>query len=64
MATKKIKIPKELLENAKKYSRTAGYSSVNEFISHIIEKELKKIEDSDDSIDAVKKRLQGLGYIS
>ncbi|MFO7891075.1 MAG: hypothetical protein R6V04_12145 [bacterium] len=64
MSTKKIKIQKEIFEKAKKYSQTAGYSSVEEFISHILEKEIAKIEDGDDSVDAVKKRLQGLGYIS
>lgn len=64
MATKKIKIQKEIFEKAKKYSQTAGYSSVEEFISHILEKEIKKIEDGDDSVGAIKKRLQGLGYIS
>jgi hypothetical protein len=64
MATKKIKIQKELFDKANKYYQTAGYSSVDEFISHILEKEFEKIEDGDDSLDAVKKRLQGLGYIS
>jgi len=64
MATKKIKIQKEIFEKAKRYAQTAGYSSVEEFISHIVEKELEKIEDGDDSVDAIKKRLQGLGYIS
>jgi metal-responsive CopG/Arc/MetJ family transcriptional regulator len=64
MAVKKIRIQKELLDKANKYYQTAGYSSVEEFISHILEKEFNKIEDGDDSLDAVKKRLQGLGYIS
>ena len=64
MAVKKIKIQKELWDKANKYYQTAGYSSVEEFISHILEKEFNKIEDGDDSLDAVKKRLQGLGYIS
>lgn len=64
MATKKIKLEKEIFEKAKKYYETAGYSSAEEFISHILEKEFNKIEDGDDSLDAVKKRLQGLGYIS
>lgn len=64
MASKKIKIDKEIFEKAKKYSQTAGYSSAEEFISHILEKEIAKIEEGDDSVDAIKKRLQGLGYIS
>jgi len=64
MASKKIKIDKEIFVKAKKYSQTAGYSSAEEFISHILEKEIAKIEEGDDSVDAIKKRLQGLGYIS
>ncbi|UCE28328.1 MAG: hypothetical protein JSW52_06185 [Candidatus Coatesbacteria bacterium] len=60
----KIKIEKDLLERAKKYAETAGYSSVEEFITHIVEKELAAIEAGGDSEEEVKKRLQGLGYIS
>lgn len=60
----KIKLEKDLLERARKYADTAGYSSVEEFITHIIEKELAAIEAGGDSEDEIKKRLQGLGYIS
>lgn len=59
----KIKIEKSLLERAKKLASTAGYSSVDEFISHLIEKELAKLEGAQDD-EEVKKRLKGLGYIS
>ena len=59
----KIKLNKELLEKVKKYSQIAGYSSVEEFITHALEKEIAKIEESD-SEDEIKKKLQGLGYIS
>jgi len=59
----KIKIDKDLLEKVKRYSRIAGYSSVEEFITHALEKEIAKLEDSQ-SDDEIKKRLRGLGYIS
>ncbi len=59
----KIKIDKDLLEKVKRYSRIAGYSSVEEFITHALEKEVEKLEDAD-SDDEIKKRLKGLGYIS
>jgi metal-responsive CopG/Arc/MetJ family transcriptional regulator len=59
----KIKIDKNLLERAKKFSSVAGYSSVDEFIAHLIEKELAKLEGAGDD-EEVKKRLKGLGYIS
>ncbi len=63
MSVSKIKIYKKLLKKAKEYAAKAGYTSVEEFISHIIEKEISKSEESE-SEEEVKKRLKGLGYIS
>jgi hypothetical protein len=59
----KVKIDKELLKKAKTHAAKVGYSSVEEFVSHIIEKEIQKVEEPD-SEEEVKKRLRGLGYIS
>jgi hypothetical protein len=59
----KIKIEKALLERAKKCAELAGYSSVDEFITHLIEKELSQLEGAD-SDEEIKERLKGLGYIS
>ena len=64
MSTKKIKLEKDLFERAQKYAETAGYASVDEFITHMLEKELAKIEEGDGSIEEVEKRLRGLGYIA
>ncbi len=64
MFGKKIKLNDELYDKAKKYAETAGYSSVDEFITHIIEKEIQNIEEDGDSLEEVEKRLKGLGYIS
>ena len=60
---KKIKLDKELFDKVKRYADIAGYSSPDEFITHALEKELSKLEDAD-SEEELKKRLQGLGYIS
>ena len=60
---KKIKLESELYGRAKKFAETAGYSTVDEFITHAIEKELSKIEKGGDSIKEVEKQLRGLGYI-
>ncbi len=57
----KIKIDSGLFDRAKKAAETAGYSSIEEFITHIIETELAKHETSDD--DKVTDQLRGLGYI-
>jgi hypothetical protein len=64
MSNKKIKLEKDLFERAQKYADTAGYASVDEFITHILEKELAKIEEGDTSVEEVEKRLRGLGYIA
>ena len=58
-----IKLDKALLVKVKRYADLAGYSSVDEFVTHVIEKELAKVEGSD-SEEELKKKLKGLGYIS
>ncbi len=62
----KVKIEGELLEKAQKCAETCGYESVDEFVLHVLEKEIKKVLPPDEdtpSKEVVKKRLQGLGYI-
>jgi metal-responsive CopG/Arc/MetJ family transcriptional regulator len=58
----KIKIDSNLFDRAKKVAEAAGYSSVEEFITHIIETELAKHETSE-SDEKVADQLRGLGYI-
>jgi metal-responsive CopG/Arc/MetJ family transcriptional regulator len=58
-----IKLDKALLARVKRYSDLAGYSTVEEFITHALEKELAQLEKAD-SEDEIKKKLKGLGYIS
>jgi hypothetical protein len=58
----KIKIESGLLERAKRAAAAAGYSSVEEFVAHCIEKELKKLE-TDEVEGQVADQLRGLGYI-
>jgi metal-responsive CopG/Arc/MetJ family transcriptional regulator len=58
----KVKIDSALLERARAAAQTAGYSSVDEFITHIVEKELAKYETSQDDQKTAEK-LRGLGYI-
>lgn len=63
MRKAKIKLDKDLLEKVKKYAEMAGYTSPEEFITHCLEKELSKLEESE-SEEEIKKKLKGLGYIS
>lgn len=58
----KIKIDSNLFDRLKKTAEVAGYSSTEEFVTHIIEKELAKIE-TDNVDENVADRLRGLGYI-
>lgn len=58
----KIKIDDGLYERVKKVAQLAGYAAPEEFIVHVIEKELSVLESA--STDAeVTERLRGLGYI-
>jgi len=59
----RIKLDADLLARVKKFADIAGYSSVEEFVTHALEKELAVLEDAD-SEDEIRKKLQGLGYIS
>ena len=59
----KIKVDKDLLERIKKISEVAGYASHEEFVQHILERELSHFE-GDSSDDDITEKLRGLGYIS
>ena len=59
----KIKIKKDLWERIKKYAAVAGYSSPEEFVIHVLEKELGVGEHSE-SDEEIKRKLKGLGYIN
>lgn len=58
-----IKLDKALLARVKRCADLAGYASVDEFVAHVLEKELAAIDASDSEAD-VKRKLKGLGYIS
>ncbi|MBM3516855.1 MAG: hypothetical protein FJX56_03000 [Alphaproteobacteria bacterium] len=58
-----VKLDKALIARVKRISDLAGYSSVEEFITHTLEKELAQLE-SAGSEEELKKRLKGLGYLS
>jgi len=58
----KIKIDSDLFARAKKAAEVAGYSSVEEFVTHIIEKEIAKYEDAE-ADEKTAEKLRGLGYI-
>ena len=60
----KIKVDKDLLEKVKKYAGLAGYATPEEFVQHVLEREIARFEEGGVDEDEIKKRMQGLGYIS
>ena len=58
----KVKIDSNLLARAEKACEAAGYSSLQEFITHIIENEVSKYETAE-ADEKTAKQLRGLGYI-
>jgi hypothetical protein len=63
----KVKIEDDLLEKLKQCAEASGYSSVDEFVVHTLEREVKRLlppdEGNSESKEKITKRLQGLGYI-
>jgi predicted DNA-binding protein len=60
---KKIKISSELYERIERFAKLAGYSSVEEFVIHALERELAQLEDAQ-SDEEIKEKLKGLGYLA
>ncbi len=59
----KIKLEADLLDRIKKVAEVAGYASHEEFIVHVLERELAQFEEAGSDEEIVEK-LKGLGYIS
>lgn len=60
----KIKLDKDLLERCTFYATERGYSSVEEFITHTLEKELKNTGKAmQEEENEIAKKLKGLGYL-
>jgi hypothetical protein len=56
------KLKKDMLERIKRCAEAGGYSSTQEFVEHILTRELAKLEDAESDEEIVKK-LKGLGYL-
>jgi hypothetical protein len=57
-----IKLNKAICERARRAGEAAGYSSLEEFVEHALEKELANHEESQ-SKDELVRKLKGLGYL-
>lgn len=58
----KIKLDRDLYGRLKVVAEAAGYSSVDEFVVHLLEKAAADGERAQGK-DEVRRRLQGLGYL-
>lgn len=58
----KITLPAALYDRAKSAATKAGYSSVDEFVAHTVESELKRLGE-EEAESQVADQLRGLGYI-
>ena len=58
-----IKLKKPLFDRVKRCSEAAGYSSAEEFVEHVLEKELVRIEENYEEKEDIIKRMKGLGYL-
>jgi len=58
----KISLDPQLVDRAKQAAQTAGYSSVEEFIAHCIENEIKRMK-VESAESQVANQLRGLGYL-
>ena len=58
-----VKIDKDLHARLTKVADVAGYATVDEFVAHVLEKEMIHFEDSKND-DEIRAKLKGLGYIS
>ena len=59
----RITLDRDLFDRVRAASAKAGYASSDEFVAHVLERELSRTEEGPAGGD-VKKQLEGLGYIS
>lgn len=59
---KSVKINSDLWKRVEQHAAAAGYSSPEEFVEHVIEQALAKIEDGE-AAKEVERQLRGLGYL-
>jgi len=57
-----VKLNKDLCDRARTHAEKLGYSSLEEFLQHLLERETAKLEEASARED-VEKKLKGLGYL-
>jgi len=64
MARIKLKIDNGMKDRLDKVADAGGYSSTEEFIIHVLTRELDMLDpESGESEESIRKKLEGLGYL-
>ena len=64
MARIRLKIDNAMKDRIEQVADAGGYSSPEEFILHILTRELDKLDPgSGESEESIRKKLEGLGYL-
>lgn len=61
MFAPKVHLDSNLYERAQKRARELGYSSLQEYVQHLIERDLESLSEEEQA--ALDERLKGLGYL-
>jgi metal-responsive CopG/Arc/MetJ family transcriptional regulator len=59
---RRIKLDKNLYSRLETVARQAGYSSTDELIRHVLEREVSSLAEKSDQEEA-ERQLRGLGYL-
>jgi hypothetical protein len=64
MFAPKVRIDRGLYARLAKRAAAAGYASVQELVTHVLEKEAARGEGEGDDAEVIRRRLEGLGYLA
>jgi hypothetical protein len=65
MAKLRIRIDDGFLSRMQKIADAGGYSSVEEFMLHVLGREINRLDSGEtESEDEIRKKLEGLGYLT
>jgi len=62
MGAPTVKINKVLCAKVKACAKSGGYSSADEFVEHVLEKELASFQEAESDEEIIRK-MKGLGYL-
>lgn len=61
----KIRVDDGFMDRLKSVASAGEYSSVEEFVLHVLEREMDRLSPGQgESEESIRKKLEGLGYIS